>query len=165
MVLTDKSNICVHACPSNRNADERFWEVGHWAELINRIKGNVAFIGTQVDKPYYNRIWELVENKKRIFDLMGYELWEVGCYIMGMDLSLCVNSGIMHLSYYVGTPLVAIVGGTPAKIILPPDNPKVKWLEDPELRWWNPQDSHNKKINSRLSEVLPEMVMEKINEL
>ena len=56
-----KRKIGIHAVPSNRNADERLWAVGHWASLINQLDAEVVFIGTLNDRPYYDRIWELLD--------------------------------------------------------------------------------------------------------
>ena len=156
--------IGIHAVASNRNADERMWNVGHWASLINQLDGDIVFIGTWDDRQYYNRIYGLIEDTKRIYDLCGrLTLEEVACYLYRLSCLVCVNSGIMHIAVYANIPTVAIVGGTPAFIILP-ERDNIKYLEDPELKWWVTDAPHAPRV-SRLNEIMPEMVLEKINEL
>jgi len=166
MVRTKRKNIAIHACPANRNADERRWAVGHWASLINQLDADIAFVGVWNDRPYYNRIWEHIEDTSRIYDLCGVkELVGTVIELCNMDLLVCVNSSIMHLGVEYKVPTVAIVGGTPAFIILPPESNKLRILEDPELKWWDSSDGHDVHINSRLNEIMPEDVLRKIDEL
>jgi ADP-heptose:LPS heptosyltransferase len=69
----------------------------------------------------------------------------------------------MHIAVSANIPTVAIVGGTPAFIILP-ERDNIKVLEDPELKWWVVDAPHAPRV-SRLNEIMPEMVLEKINDL
>jgi ADP-heptose:LPS heptosyltransferase len=157
--------IGIHAVASNRNADERMWNIGHWAELIRLLDKDVAFIGTWDDRVYYNRLWYLLDGfGGKLKDFTGRELAEVAIFLRTLDCLVCVNSGIMHIAVMMGVPLVAIVGGTPARIILPDDNPKVKWIEDPELQTWREDGGFVPRV-SRLNEIMPEQVLGKINEL
>jgi ADP-heptose:LPS heptosyltransferase len=124
-----------------------------------------GLIGTVEDRKHYNRLWSLVgDASDKLYDCTGQSLDFVALYLRTVDCLVCVNSGIMHIAVLVGCPVVAIVGGTPARIILPPDNPKVKWIEDPELKWWDEHAEHGPRA-SRLNEIMPQQVYAKILEL
>jgi ADP-heptose:LPS heptosyltransferase len=156
--------VAIHACPANRNADERQWNIGHWAELIRLLSPRpVVFLGTWEDREYYERINALLDTRAEDGLLGRLTLEEVAAYLLRARCLVCVNSSIMHIAVLAGTPIVAIVGGTPARIILP-ERANIKVLEDPGLVDWNPQGEFTPRV-SRLNEILPEMVMEKINEL
>jgi ADP-heptose:LPS heptosyltransferase len=142
--------IGIHAVASNRNADERMWNIGHWAELIRLLDKDIAFIGTWDDRVYYNRLWYLLDGfGGKLKDFTGRELAEVAIFLRTLDCLVCVNSGIMHIA---------------VMIILPSDNPKVKWIEDPELQTWREDGGFVPRV-SRLNEIMPEQVLGKINEL
>jgi ADP-heptose:LPS heptosyltransferase len=69
----------------------------------------------------------------------------------------------MHIAVLVGVPLVAIVGGTPARVVLP-EEPQIRYLEDPELQTWDEQGDFTPRT-SRLNEIMPEAVYAKVLEV
>jgi len=153
-------NVCIHAVAKNRNANERMWARGHWASLINQYDADFAFIGAEEDRAYYESIHELCD--KDITYIVGYDLDTAILLMQGWaDMLVCVNSAIMHFGVKYGVPLVAIVGGTPARIVLPEESSKVKFIEDPELKWWIDERGHIPRLN----EIMPEDVVAKMNEL
>jgi len=154
--------VAIHACPRNRNASERLWPESYWAKLIDMLP-ECIYIGTEEDRQYYERINRLSLRDASTAILGKVPLSQIGNILLCCSYLVCVNSSIMHIAVYTNTPLVAIVGGTPARIILPKrDNIKV--LEDPGLMDWD-EDGEFKPRVSRLHEITPEMVMEKIGEL
>jgi ADP-heptose:LPS heptosyltransferase len=167
-----KGMIGIHAVAANRNADERMWNIGHWAELLRLLIAgghDIKFIGAWEDRPYYSRLFYLLseEEQTHIFDMVGIKTLEcIPWEIWKCSVLVCVNSAIMHIAVEFSpfTPIVAIVGGTPARIVLPPDKDNLRILEDPELKWWDEHAEHGPRV-SRLNEIMPEQVLEKINEI
>jgi ADP-heptose:LPS heptosyltransferase len=157
--------ICVHACPANRNANERRWNIGHWAALLRPINEDISFIGSRHDWMFYRALSLLLWEKEGLHNTAGaLQLVDVARLLKKSRMIVCVNSGIMHMAVALNVPVVAIVGGTPASIILPADNSRVRWVEDPELRWWNPEDGHVART-SRINEILPEQVRKVMDEM
>jgi len=167
--------VSIHACPENADAMQRRWPAEHWADLLTRLildGYHIVPVGTQKDIGYYEAISGHLDPDQRgafLHDFVGMTaglgdvvaLWRM----LKAEMLVCVNSGIMHLGVASGLSVVAIVGATPAHIILPPDDPKVKWIEDPALVEYDPQAEHGTYIEPRMDEITADMVMEKINEL
>jgi ADP-heptose:LPS heptosyltransferase len=117
--------IGIHAVAANRNSDERMWNIGHWAELLRLLIAgghDIKFIGAWEDRPYYSRLFYLLseEEQTHIFDMVGIKTLEcIPWEIWKCSVLVCVNSAIMHIAVEFSpfTPVVAIVGGTPARIV------------------------------------------------
>lgn len=164
--------LSFHCCPENEGAAERRWP--YWSELATRLIEQgwfIVCIGTEKDAAYYAEIVGRIPASYRfaIVDVVGQTpgladvatTWQV----LDCKMLVCVNSGVMHVALGVGLPLVAIVGATPARIILPANDPKVRYLEDPALDGYDPLAPNHHHAASRMHEITVDAVMEQIADL
>ncbi|MFH0958475.1 MAG: glycosyltransferase family 9 protein [Pseudomonadota bacterium] len=109
----------VYANPASRWAT-KFWNTRAWADLsdrlISQLSVRVIFGGGESDRSYISEIASSMQNSPII---------AAGCLspigsaalIKASDIYVGVDSGPMHISSFVGTPVVALFGPTdPAKV-------------------------------------------------
>jgi ADP-heptose:LPS heptosyltransferase len=77
------------------------------------------------------------------------DLFSLENLLKSVPLLITVNTFTMHLGIALGVPTVAIIGGTPASVVAPRDNPKFKYVENVD------------NINA----ITVDEVMEKVDEL
>ena len=75
-----------------------------------------------------------------------------------LDIFVTINTLPMHLAIALKVPTVAIVGGTPASVVCPRNNPRLLYVEDPGLA--NYPDYRPQIDNIRVG-----VVIDKIQEL
>ena len=103
------------------NSDIRDWPAGHFAELIRLIldggyDGRITVIGT---KNQMQRACEIVRpfDSTRVINDCGRRSWAEVTASLGF--AACVignNSGVAHLSGFLGVPTVCIFGGSHQRI-------------------------------------------------
>lgn len=101
--------------PGAKYGPTKKWETEKFIEIVLRFTeiGSVVIFGNDqeglnIDNPY-------------IYDFTGKtSLSELICLLSECDLLLCNDSGIMHLGYALGVPLVAIFGSTSPQLTGPP---------------------------------------------
>lgn len=101
--------------PGAKYGDTKKWETHKFIEIIEKFteKGSVLIFGD------YGEGLK-IENSD-VYDFTGKtSLGELMCLLSECDLLLCNDSGIMHLGYALGVPLVAIFGSTSAELTGPP---------------------------------------------
>lgn len=93
--------------------------------VINDLGGSVVITGSQsemeIGKSILNAIQEDLKTEKSVLDLSGRTtLRELITIIGAADLVVTNDSGPMHITYAVGTPLVALFGSTDPTLTGPP---------------------------------------------
>ncbi|MBI4964222.1 MAG: glycosyltransferase family 9 protein [Desulfomonile tiedjei] len=110
----ESSDRLVYASPAARWAT-KFWTVHGWAELadslIDRKSARVVFAGSPQDSAYIETIVERMKSPA-IVAAGKLSLAEAVALIEAADVYVGVDSGPMHISAFVGTPVVALFGPT-----------------------------------------------------
>jgi ADP-heptose:LPS heptosyltransferase len=101
-----------------RDFEKRRWD--KWAELADRIleeqNTEIYFIGTLKQGEYIETVELQMKHHRRSFNLCGcHDIEEI--------------PGVIK-EFALGVPTVAIIGGTPASVVAPRDNPKFKYVEN-----------------------------------
>lgn len=109
--------------PGAKYGNTKKWNSEKFIEIIKRFitsYGSVIIFGHEGDGLIFTE--EEYENfKNRVFDFTGKtSLSELISLLSQCDVLLCNDSGIMHLGYAVGLPLVAIFGSTSPELTGPP---------------------------------------------
>ena len=101
----------------SENSPEKRWPVGHWTELIRRLKkafpsARIRLLGTPGDRAVTR---EIIRKLPDGFaeDLAGKTtLLQFADILSGCDLVVCNDTGGMHLANLLGTPLIGLFGPT-----------------------------------------------------
>jgi ADP-heptose:LPS heptosyltransferase len=110
----EPSDRLVYANPAAR-WESKFWTVQGWAELADLLIGQkgakVAFAGSPQDAAHIGLIVERMKCRP-IVAAGKLSLAEAVALIEAADVYVGVDSGPMHISAFVGTPVVALFGPT-----------------------------------------------------
>lgn len=146
--------IGIHtAC--RQHFDRRRWAQEHFVALAQQlIKDgyNVVFTGAKDDVDYVGDIAFRSGGRS----LAGLNLAQTAAVISRARLFITINTLPMHMAVALNVPTVAIIGGSPARVVYPLDNPRFRYIEDPALRDYDPDDPWVR--NPRLNEITPEDV-------
>lgn len=97
-----------------------------------------------------------------IIDLAGKTTWWQTCLLISaMDLIICIDSGVMHLSRSLSIPYVCLWGGTNAQIILGEDEQKHDIRLDLPCRDFVCYECQT-KTNACMYKITPELVSKNI---
>lgn len=103
--------------PGAKYGDTKKWDTSRFNEIVKKFineYGSVVILGQRGEG------LNLMEEDS-ILDLTGKTSLSELIYILSeCDLLLCNDSGIMHLGYALGVPLVAIFGSTSPELTGPP---------------------------------------------
>ncbi|WP_297211014.1 MULTISPECIES: lipopolysaccharide heptosyltransferase II [Thermodesulfovibrio] len=103
--------------PGAKYGDTKKWETFKFLDIIERFSseyGSVIVLGQRGESLS-------IENKENVYDFTGKtSITELIKLLSECDLLLCNDSGIMHLGYALGIPLVAIFGSTSPELTGPP---------------------------------------------
>ncbi len=106
--------------------DKRCWDKFHLLGNYFAKKGwDIVITGLERDRAYCWSIIDKMDAYGRVSDYIGrtnYE--ELKDLLRKHDLLITVNTFIMHLGVALGVKMVAIVGATDPKVILPPHIPR-----------------------------------------
>jgi heptosyltransferase-2 len=106
--------------PGATYGDTKKWDAHKFAEIIRMFTekyGSVIILGQKKEGLSLN----IKDNENNVYDLTGKtSLFDLIKILSECDLLLCNDSGIMHLGYALGAPLVAIFGSTSPKLTGPP---------------------------------------------
>lgn len=124
----------IGICPGARHFT-KMWPIEYYIELINKLndsKYKVALIGGKTDK-------EICENislkTKNVINLSGEDdLLQIAADIKNCELVICNDSGMMHLTSAVGSPLIAIFGSTVREFGFFPYKNMAKVIETEHLK-------------------------------
>ena len=102
----------------------RRWPPENFAEFINLAhrqfpKSVVLVFGGDEDADAKKRIFELVDDKKRIFLMETPTIRDAAALIHKCDVFVSNDSGLMHLAASVKVPVVAIFGPTNPRWVFP----------------------------------------------
>jgi len=124
--------IVINPSPA-RDYDKRRWN--KFAELADRLHvkyvATITFLGAPEQYRYISSI--MYEMEYRIFAenySRGNDIPYVIKTLQDSDLLITVNTMPMHLGVVLKVPTVAIIGGTPASIVAPKDNPNFRYVEN-----------------------------------
>ena len=122
--INPRSTQDLRRWPHFSELADKFIEMGAW----------VIFTGTEQDSAYVRKVISKVKRQDKCIDLTEkLTVNELACWLKVCTLLVTVNSFPMHLGIALGTPTLAIIGGTPADVVAPKDNHKFRYLEDPAL--------------------------------
>jgi len=156
--------IVLHPSPA-RDYEKRRWD--KWPELADHLVmkyGAVNFTGTDDQFEYVQSIIKQMHCGHAAANLCGaFDIPEFAKFLKSAQLIVTVNTATMHLGIVLEVPTVAIIGGTPAKVVIPRDNPLFGFVEDPALAQWNVVEATYGK--PRINEITVEQVMEKVEEM
>lgn len=100
----------IAVCPGGRWATKR-WPAGNYAELLNRLNGQVIFLGARTDRAMAEEIVSRV--KYKVINLTGKtSLVQLAALLAQADVLITNDSGPMHLAAALACPLVALFGPT-----------------------------------------------------
>ena len=135
--------IAIHT-NCRQGKDQRRWGGAHFAALAERLSVQlgctVLFTGGRDDQAYVQSIVQRMTDPQHVRNLAGrLSLIETAALLKRVHLFVTINTGPMHLAVALDVPTVAIIGGTPASVVCPRDNPRFRFLEDPALAAWDPR--------------------------
>ncbi len=158
-----KNRIVI--APFPRQDQKRCWD--KWSKLCDAL-GNILFdeclllIGNEENWDEAEQIIEQSQNKD-ISNLCGcLSTLGLGMLLKECRLLICVNSMPMHLAAALGVNRVAIIGGTPANVVVQEGDPTIRYIEDPGLALYDPETT---EYPVRINDITVEQVLEKIKEL
>lgn len=121
MQIRELKRPILAIAPGAKYGATKKWDSWKFIEIIKRFTeqfGSVVIFG---DKNEGLNIEKFRELKDKVYDFTGKTtLLELICLLSECDLLLCNDSGIMHLGYATGIPLVAIFGSTSPELTGPP---------------------------------------------
>ena len=125
------------ATGANRSA--KLWPEGYWRQVVEWCDRQGTSVGLLGSKPteqarYYHSVdmESALLDRTRLIDLRGrYALPGVAGALRQARVCVTIDNGIMHLAAAVGTPTVAIFGGSPWRLWAP-RGPQVQVLLPPE---------------------------------
>ncbi len=135
--------------------DRRRWAKEHFVALAQKLIKDgysVVFTGGKDDVDYVGDIAFRSGGRS----LAGLTLTQTAAVISRARLFITINTLPMHMAVALNVPTVAIIGGSPARVVYPLDNPRFRYIEDPALRDYEPDDPWVR--NPRLNEITPEEV-------
>ncbi len=108
----------------------RMWPEDHWVlfckELLKDPTVDLVFPGAPSEQARADRLVKRLEDSPRVLNIAGQtSLIQLMRVLQGSSLVVSVDSGIMHLAAWVGTPLVALFG---------PETPKLYGPRTPSSR-------------------------------
>lgn len=120
--LLEKNNVCstdvIVAVHVGASFTQRWklWPFEKYIELFDRLiegyDAKIILLGSIVDRDLIEPFKEEL-NKKKIIDIVGKtNVTQAGALIERSSLFISADSGLMHVSAAVGTPIVAIYGPT-----------------------------------------------------
>jgi ADP-heptose:LPS heptosyltransferase len=141
--IGDRDMLIGFHTNSRQTRELRQWEVPKFAqladELIKRHGAKILFTGSSSDAEYVEEIIASISARENIFRGLEFTLEELGALFRRMALFVTINTGPMHIAIAQKTPTVAIIGGTPARVIFPSNNPIFQYIMDPALETWDPK--------------------------
>lgn len=150
-----------------RRAHWRDWPVSHFAELIKlaakELEGELIVLGGADNLPRARELAGLLESSKNLYhDLVGkISLTQSAALLESARCVVSTDTGIMHLSFAVGTRVVALIHcNNPANRVGPygyGERHRVLQLPRP-ANYRGPADASMEAIR-------PEQVMEKVREI
>jgi ADP-heptose:LPS heptosyltransferase len=141
---------------SRQTRELRQWDAAKFAlltdALVERHNAKVIFTGTASDGEYVDGIIARVHAQKQACKGLDFTLEELGGLFGRLSLFVTINTGPMHIAIAQRTPTVAIIGGTPARVIFPSNNPIFQYIMDPALETWDPRPLHHRYV-PRMQEI------------
>lgn len=109
--------------PGAKYGDTKKWDTYKFAEIIKKFIdnfGSVIILG-QAEEGFNLNLNDNRYLKEKVFDLTGKtSISDLIKLLSECELLLCNDSGIMHLGYALGVPLLAIFGSTSPELTGPP---------------------------------------------
>lgn len=107
--------------------DKRCWDKFHLlGEWFAKKGWEIVITGQEQDRAY---CWSIIDKMNAyglVSDYIGRtNLDQLVALLKSCDLLVSVNTFIMHLGVALDIPMIAIVGATDPKVILPPHIPRV----------------------------------------
>jgi ADP-heptose:LPS heptosyltransferase len=113
-LTSEHPSIVVHP---GAGKTENVWAPGNFAEVINRLGRkspiNICVIEGPRDREHVDKFAENVEGD--FVHLRGRGIGEVAALLQRVDLVLCNDTGVMHVSCAAGANTLAVFGPTDPK--------------------------------------------------
>ncbi len=154
--------IIFHTSPA-QHYEKRRWD--KFSELADRLNNGkqIVFTGTEAERDYVESIICRMKDRQNVMNFCGeIDLMDFAKYIRDAELVVTVNTLAMHLAIHFKVPTVAIIGGTPASVVVPPYLKNFRYVEDPGLKYYDPETG---EYPIRKNEITVDQVMEKVNDL
>lgn len=151
---------------TRQTQDLRQWDQGKFASvanvLIEKHNATIVFTGTGEDRDYVGEIVKQVRNLDKTLNVVGtISLQELAALLKRLNLFITLNTGPMHIAIAQETPTVALIGGTPAPVIFPTNDPRFQYIMDPALNAWDPTQLHA-KYTPAIRSITVDQVLEKV---
>ncbi len=139
------ANMLIGFHVSCRPADHwrRFWPVEKWAALgdllVRRYGCAIIFTGGVDEARYAEMVRALMLESKSTHSFSGrLSFLQSAWLVTKLSLLVTVNTSMMHVAIAKDVPSVALIGGTPAKVVHPFHDPRHRYIEDPALKNYDP---------------------------
>ncbi|MFM0395376.1 glycosyltransferase family 9 protein [Paraburkholderia phytofirmans] len=113
--VIDDKYIVFHPWASGTNFAMREWPMAHWRDLARILieKGYAIVItGGPEDSIRAEQLVQLIGSQKVVSVAAKVSLTEVVGIVRQAECIICVNTGIMHLSAMLDTPMISLHGPT-----------------------------------------------------
>jgi len=100
--------------------------------IVLMVDDEIGFVGTKDQAEYIDSIIAGLSRQEYVFNYAKSDItiMQSSRVIENAKLLITVNSLPMHIGIARDVPTVAIIGGTPAKVVAPCDNPKFRYVEN-----------------------------------
>ena len=143
--------------------DVKNWPVENWIAIANKLveDGYVPILlGGPADKKKIN---DKAENlSEKVIDLVGKtSLGQSMAVVSKCDLLISGDTGLLHGSHLVGTPVLGLFGGTDPEIIFPKaDRNRFIFTSEPCAPCWN---SNEKKKQCKGAKCMKNIAVEMVH--
>lgn len=155
--MGDGQTRMIIALNTNCHREQKKWP--HFAELADKLHlegDEVWFTGNNADKPYIENIIGRMQHSENVVDVSGGTNLKTLAMLMRrqFDMFVSINSGLLQMAIAMKVPTVAIIGGMPARMVVPFNNPLVRFAEDPGL--------YSKPCKLRMEDISVDWILELI---
>jgi ADP-heptose:LPS heptosyltransferase len=135
---------------------KRRWDMRNFTllgnELLKNNSAKLVLTGSPDDVPYVAELVRTLQPPDRVINLAGtVTLYELAALFTQLTILITLNTGPMHIAIALRCPTLAIIGGTPAPVVFPSNDPEFDFVMDPALEQWDPTvltHSYEPLINS-----------------
>lgn len=164
--IADKAVLIGMHTNCRQDRAQRRWGREKFIDLANRLvdasAATILLTGGPEDRDYVEEIARAIRPSARVRNLAGkLSLVEFAALLRRLAVFVTLNTGPMHIAIALRTPTLAIIGGTPASVVFPLNQPLFQYLMDPALVHWDPAKSGG-SYTPEIQSIRVEQVLEKI---
>jgi len=161
-----EGNIGLHVNCLHHHKERR-WPGAYFAKLadmlIEKYNKNIIFTGSRDDHQYVLSVVRQMEYQDKTLVLTGLPFLFSAAIIKLLKVFVTLNTAMLHVAVALKVPTVAIIGRTPASVIVPDYVENIIAIEDPALVDYNP--SSDRELASKMQNITPGQVLKEMEKI